>query len=225
MGDRDGLWYFCCRHCAPGCGYANRHALGCAQGCLPYTNRQQEDETVTETPWYAEKTTSDIPSNIPAEALQEMLDFERSRWDEERAELIENFDKASALSKMLDDFILSTVVNLGAIIYSVRGGRDADEALELFFTEFLDHMPTPSKIDLQEHLDEDHALSAENVRDAQSLIDFLIAEGYDPEAIVAEKKQRDQDFIKTILGGMMSASFNDEPISDDALEADDDPDS
>jgi len=211
--------YLCCLHCGPAC--STKHDLPCMQGCLPYA-RQQEDEMMTED---LPTSTSEIPTNIPAEALQEMLDFERSRWDEERAELTERVDKSAALAKMLDDFILSTVVNLGAMVYSVRGGKDPDDALELFFTEFLDHMPTPSKIDLQEHLDEDHALAVENTRDAQALIDFLIAEGYDPEGIIAEKRQADSDFIKTILGGMMSASFNDEHLSDDALEADDDPDS
>jgi hypothetical protein len=173
-----------------------------------------------ETPWFAEKTTDEIPTNIPAEALQEMLDFERSRWDEERAALIERVDKSAALAKMLDEFILSTVVNLGAMVYSVRGGKDAEDALDLFFTEFLDHMPTPSKIDLQEHLDEDHALAVENTRDAQALVDFLVTEGYNPEVIIAEKRQADTDFIKTVLGGMMTNL-----ISDDELEADDDPDS
>jgi hypothetical protein len=192
---------------------------------LPYA-RKQEDETVTETPWFAEKTTSDTPENIPAEALEEILEFERARWDEERAELIEGFDKASALSKMLDEFILSTAMNLGAMIYGVRrGSSSAEDALDLFFTEFLDQMPTPSKIDLQEHLDEDHALAVENTRDAQALVDFLVNQGYDPEEIIAEKRQADTDFIKTILGGMMSASEAMEHLSDDEIEADDDPDS
>jgi hypothetical protein len=174
-----------------------------------------------ETPWFAEKTTDDIPENVPAEALQEMLDFERARWQEEKAEMALAISHAGEMIEAFDDYILNSIVNIGALMSATDAGLlEPEAALKRILGGLINDLPTPKVMDMTRHLDEDHELAAENTRDAQALVDFLITEGYDPEAIIAAKRQADADFIKTVLGGMMPNL-----ISDDELEADDDPDS
>ncbi len=181
---------------------------------MPYT-RQEEEKPMTDLP----RNTDDIPGNVPAEALEEILEFERAQWEEERADLNSRLEAMGKISKVLDEFVLSTTMNLGGMLSAIKADEiDPEDAITNFFANFLDQMPTPSKLDLQEHLDDDHQFTNELAYDARAMANYLTNLGYDPEAIVEEAKQADSDFIQTILGGMrsgfdqqMSADFDDEP--------------
>jgi hypothetical protein len=110
-------------------------------------------------------------------------------------------------------------MNLGSLLSAVRSEQiSADEGLTNFFANFLDQMPTPSKFDMQEHIDEDHEHTDAIVRNTKALATYLINLGYDPEVIIEQADQAERDFIQTIVDGLrtdfnqqMSADLDDEP--------------
>lgn len=208
--------YMCCKHCEPVCPSNNEHELTCIRGCLPYTStRQNRDEKMnqpsSETPWFAEKTTSDIPENVPAEALQEMLDFERARWAEEKEEMALAIEHAGEMVQAFDDYILNSIVNIGALMSATDAGiLEPEDALKRILGGFINDLPTPRVMDMQKHLDDDHKYTNEVVLSADILAEFLVSKGFDPDLIIAEKKQENEDFIKTLIDGFRTKHDGDE---------------
>lgn len=223
--------YMCCRHCEPGCPSFNDHDLTCILGCLPYAINQEEDKEMTqplssEPPWYAEKTPA--TENIPAEALEETLEFERAQWQTERENLISNLADMSDMIQKLDNFILDSVVTMGQSLRAVQDEvLDGEEAIKSIIGNFINEMPTPEKVEMEQHIAEDHWALGQASKNEETLRGFLNDHGYDADAIIEEASKRDHDFLRTLLEGFgqMSADFNDEaPLTDDQIESDEDPD-
>jgi hypothetical protein len=191
--------YLCCLHCKPGCFI--EHDLPCIQGCLPYA-RQQEDENMSET------------ENIAATALEETLEFEREQWNIERAALSSENLRLGSLVRVLDGFILDTTKRLAAALY-IAEDEDAMEIFERFFQTYLDQMPTPSKIDMEDHLDMHHTEGAEIKYAVDALGSRLVELGLDPEEVISEKQQADEDFVRTLLQGFNTKTDGDEINPDD----------
>lgn len=207
--------YMCCKHCEPGCPSHNSHDLTCILGCLPYTANQQGDKEMSqplssEPPYYEKKQS---PENVPAEALEETLEFERARWEEQREELVSQLSNLmDALSKM-DSFMLDSVVNMGQALRSVQSDLiSGEDAIKAIIGNFINEMPTPEKMDLEQHLSDEHFALDEVSRREDYLRGFLNEHGYDPDAIVEDGRTRDQDFLRTLLEGFgqQSADFDDE---------------
>jgi hypothetical protein len=167
---------------------------------MPYT-RQEEDENMStdEQPM----TTENIPQNIPAEALQETLEFERARWQEERGTLLDDLNQLMDANGALDTFVNDLVINVAVAIKGVADGEvSADETLAHLWLDLLNHMPTPSKMALQQHLDSDHEFQAEQAFRLDALSAHLEQMGINPEDVVDAKQEADRQFLRTIIGGM-----------------------
>jgi hypothetical protein len=187
--------YLCCIHCGPGCPNNDEHDLACPKGCLPYAH-QQEDENMSET------------ENIAATALEETLEFEREQWVIERDALTDENARLASLVRTLDGFVLDTTKRLAAALYIAEEDSNALECFQMFFQAYLDTMPTPSKMDMQEHLEE-HIDGEREVRAAlNALGSHLVELGYDPDEIIAAKQKADQDFLSTLLSGFRESMGN-----------------
>jgi len=138
--------------------------------------------------------------NIPAEALQEALEFERAQHEivtEERDLLIDSMRRTNK-------FILDSVIAMGVEITKAREGlMSGGEAFSKFFSDYLDHMPTPSRMDLEDHLRDDHLLAGDRENAVSALSDALTNLGIDPDAIIEAHQEEEQRFIQTLLGGFL----------------------
>lgn len=195
--------YICCIHCGPACPSDDEHDLPCIKGCMPYAHRSKEDENMSET------------ENVAATALEETLEFEREQWNIERAALSSENLRLGSLVRVLDGFILDTTKRLAAALYIAEDDIDALEVFQRFFQTYLDTMPTPSKIDMEEHLDMHHDEEAEIKYAVDALGSRLVELGLNPDEVIAEKQQADEDFVRTLLQGFNTKTDGDETDPDD----------
>jgi len=217
--------YKCCEHCASPCFMADEHELACIKGCIPYAATRQSGDEIMSTP---------NTENVPAEALEEMLEFERARHEEEVERLMKEIRAGDEVGEEDERFIVAQAAQIGhdliheeMAVLEDSSTEEAVDAITRVFMRYLDGIPTPSKMALRVEGEICQRNLAVVLRERSILASHLDSMGIDPVALIAAKDAEDQDFISTIMAGFsnpfdqqMSAGF-----TDDEIEADDDPDS
>lgn len=196
--------YMCCQHCDPYCTMMDEHTFPCIYDCLPYT-RQEKEELEMSGPMSSEpgfpENIGDIPANPAAEALTEQLEFERDQWETERNQLTFRLKRATDAVSRLDDFVLESVVNFSQALGATEETNDL-EPMKHYLAMFINAIPTPAKMELEEEVVHIAKALAESTVQANAFGNYLEKIGDDPHMILEEAEQANQDFISTILGGL-----------------------
>jgi hypothetical protein len=141
--------------------------------------------------------------NVPAEALEEALEFERAQREAEREAMTEAIQEARDVADTYADFVTDAVVGLGGSISLLEqlGDQEGANALRSHLTVYLDRMPTPSKVALERDYQQMHQAYHQAEQDRDVFAKALEADGYDPQEVLDEEAAKAEEFIKTLLQG------------------------